>query len=207
MANTVTLNYSLVNWEAEIEISSRKTVNNDDLVKQMYGKYREVCSNKDAKKDEIYLLLFLTWFLKEHISGFVPRKTDKNHLGMQMAPVYIIELPKHVILFNGGTHLSELKEPLVARSNVIEDGKLMISLILTIKSFKIKEFPEQLLIRWLAKNPGVMTSNLYLESSFKQEVDEYEKGNKEKRMGFFSKLLPSTSKETTDNKIEDFLKK
>ncbi|QLT57528.1 matrix protein [Cucurbit cytorhabdovirus 1] len=206
MTSQMTLIYSLIKIESDLEVSSAITVKNSDLVRVIADKYKEMLASKDVKKEELYVMLFLMWFLREHVANLVPIQTDRKNLGLQMAPVYQISIPKRIILFHGGTNLKELTEPFTIRSNILEENRLTMAVNLNVRLFKIKEFPETLLTKWLAQNPETMTTNLYLENIFKKEVETYTKKSKDKKTGLFSKLMPTTSKANDPGSIENFLK-
>ncbi|DAF42318.1 TPA_asm: M [Bemisia tabaci-associated virus 1] len=206
MSATTNLVYSLIKCDADLEIASLKTVQNSDLLKVIVDKYKEMVKEKEARKEEIYLMLFMVWFLKEHLAQLVPAPTPRKHLGLQMATVYKVPLPNRIILFHGGINLTDITDPLFAKSNILEDSKLTMSVNLNVRQFKLKEFPESLLTKWLSSNPDTMTTNLYLEHAFKKELDSYEKKAKDKRTGLFSRLIPSSSRVPEYENIENFLK-
>lgn len=161
--------YSMIKLDGELEMASIVKFHDNHLFRMLSEKYEELSHDKNVDQTTRSLFLFVYWFLinKMHVLSIVD--SGNTYLGMDRAPIYKINFPNRVILFHNQHNLMDLDRAYSFEG--FKQAELILSWFrITIKSFYIKSWDQQLLNRWLQQNPDAHTTNLYSEADFEKSV-------------------------------------
>nr|WMD26760.1 matrix protein [Aristolochia-associated cytorhabdovirus] len=175
-----TFGYTAVNWELELEITSRKSITlksiadhmNADAVERLEGKGKE-------DKDVASTILVFSWYFYRYFGSCVGTTSPDRNLIIPDAPMITYKAPKNIVLH----HVTPLTLPeIVTNQNVQlfkhDEKGLIYWMNIKINLAKFKAFERDTLARWLKENPEVRTTQLLIFDRLVKDIVCMEKNRK-----------------------------